>query len=135
MSDGTKTTSTNDRGKSPDHDVNGRFAPGNKASKGNPLIHRIAQWRATLADTISVDDVAAVIGALTGAAKKGEPWAVIEFLNRTLGKPSSYVDTEGGAMLTADFLRAQLQLMNASVKGEQDGTNEEDETWATKRIS
>lgn len=125
MSDSDKNPPTN--GTSGEgRDTKGRFVQGNKLGRGNPLCKQVAAWRATLAGVVTTEDVADVIGVLTGAAKKGEPWAVVEFLNRTLGKPGSYVDTDSGAMPTADFLRQQLYLMNASVSGGHDQTNEED---------
>ena len=38
-------------------------------------------------DSITEDDIRQVIRALVDAAKRGERWAVPEFLNRALGRP------------------------------------------------
>ena len=83
--------STDDR---PSHGSDGRFLPGNQCSKGNPLVARIAQWRARLAKVVTDADVDAVIKQLVAQARNGAPWAIVEFLNRTIGKPMPYVDTE-----------------------------------------
>lgn len=98
MSDGPPTTNGNGR------NGKGQFAKGNKCSNGNPYAARIAQWRKALCDTITPEDVGAVVKQLLSAAKLGKPWAVQLFLERCLGKPQAYVDitTGGQSMRTLD---------------------------------
>jgi hypothetical protein len=65
----------------------GRFGKGNPGGPGNPYAAKVGRWRATLADSVSEEDMRSVARALVKAAKAGEPWAVRELLDRTLGKP------------------------------------------------
>ena len=82
----TETPSTNgDNGDG--RDARGRFTPGNPGGPGNPYVRVVASWRNAFVSEVSPDDVGAVIRALVAAAKRGEPWAVREVLDRCLGKP------------------------------------------------
>lgn len=64
----------------------GRFAPGNRASKGNPHAVQVAKLRATLLGAVTPADLKAVIGKMIEAAKAGEPWAIKETLDRCIGR-------------------------------------------------
>jgi hypothetical protein len=65
----------------------GRFAPGNKISKGNAVAHHAAKYRALLFANTSEDDVKAVWASIITAAKSGESWAAKLFLEYTAGPP------------------------------------------------
>jgi hypothetical protein len=65
----------------------GRFAKGNAGGPGNPNARSVNRWRAILAESVTDAQIKAVIGRLVEAAKRGEPWAIKEFLDRVLGKP------------------------------------------------
>lgn len=65
----------------------GRFTAGNPGGPGNPYAARVGRWRQLLAESLTDKEMAAVIAALVKAAKAGEPWAVREVMDRTLGKP------------------------------------------------
>ena len=64
----------------------GRFATGNAGGPGNPFAAKVAAWRKALHDAVTDEDMRAIVGALINKAKAGEPWAVREVLDRTLGK-------------------------------------------------
>lgn len=66
----------------------GRFVKGVwKGGKGgNPHAAKAAEFRAAVFETITRQDIADVIRVLIAEAKKGEPWAVQELLDRALGK-------------------------------------------------
>ena len=66
-------------------DPAGRFLPGTAPGPGNPYVQQLSAWRSAVADTITADDVAEVVGVLLKKALAGEPWAVRELLDRTLG--------------------------------------------------
>ncbi len=68
-------------------DGRGRFAKGNPGGPGNPHAAAVGRWRTALADTVTGDDLRAVIAKLVERAKAGERWAVCELLDRCLGKP------------------------------------------------
>lgn len=70
----------------------GRFAKGNVGGPGNPHGRAVARLRQAVIDTVTDDDFAAIIRTLVDAAKAGEPWAVKELLDRTIGKPVSMPD-------------------------------------------
>ncbi len=89
-------------------DGRGRFAQGNAGGPGNPHAGKVAQWRTVLVDTVSREDIEAVIRALVEAAKAGERWAVCELLDRCLGKPTQAVeavatDLPGEVVLKLEF--------------------------------
>jgi len=70
-------------------DRRGRFAAGNKAAKGNPHQQATQRFRATLMETVKPADLKAVVRQLVAKAKAGEPWAVKELLDRSVGRPVS----------------------------------------------
>jgi hypothetical protein len=86
----------------------GKFAPGNKGGPGNPFAARVNAWRTQLAEALSDQEFAGVIQALIQAATAGEPWAVREVLDRSLGKP-----------VEADFIERLESLEAALRRGEQ----------------
>ena len=67
-------------------DAAGRFAAGNPGGPGNPHGRRTALLRSAMLSAVDAADVQAVMKKLIESAKAGEPWAVREFLDRTLGK-------------------------------------------------
>jgi hypothetical protein len=79
-----KSPSTN----GPDgRDARGRFAPGNRVGKGNPLAGRIAKLRAALIEAVKPGDVQAIARSLVKKARAGEIDAARLLLAYTLGKP------------------------------------------------
>ncbi len=80
-----------------DRDGQGLFLPGNQAAcgRGNPHAARVNAWRAALAETVTEADVGEVIAQLLKKAKAGQPWAVKEFLDRTLGKADQRLEVTG----------------------------------------
>jgi hypothetical protein len=83
MSDDNPTVSNG-----PNRDQRGRFGRGNSGGPGNPNVRKLATWRQTFDAAVQPADLRKVIKQLVGAAKKCEPWAVKELLNRCLGVPS-----------------------------------------------
>lgn len=69
-------------------DPRGRFAPGNRLGRGNPLAGRAAKIRAALLRAVSPADARAVAGKLVEMAKAGDLPAIRELLDRTAGKPA-----------------------------------------------
>jgi len=63
----------------------GRFAKGNRLSKGNPLAKKVARLRAGLLEAVGPDDVAAVAKRLVALAKGGDVQAARVLLDRLLG--------------------------------------------------
>ena len=92
-------------------DERGRFVRGNTFSIGNPQGAAFARFRAALPNCVSEDDFTAVIKELVKRAKKGEPWAVKEFLNRILGKSKETIKHEGLDFTLADAIR-ELEKVN-----------------------
>ena len=78
----------------PVRDAAGRWLAGNPGGSGNPHAAAVARWRSALVATVSADDVRAVVLRLIDAARAGEPWAVKELLDRTLGRAALPVDVE-----------------------------------------
>jgi hypothetical protein len=70
-------------------DHRGRFAPGNKLGRGNPLAGRVARIRAVLLRELTPAAVREIGKMLIGQAKAGDLAAVKELLDRTIGRPGS----------------------------------------------
>jgi hypothetical protein len=72
-----------------DRNADGRFAAGNKATKGNPFAPRVAQLRSVLMETVSDDDMRGVVQTLVALAKGGDVAAIKLLLDRLLGRVST----------------------------------------------
>ena len=81
----------------------GRFAPGNRGGPGNPHAKRTAAIRGLLLDTITDDDLRAIIAKLVEMAKGGDLAAARELLDRTIGKPKSTAEIEQAALVEAEI--------------------------------
>ena len=97
-------TGVNGRGK------DGRFAPGNKAAKGNPHFKRMAELRGILLNAVTDSDLEEVAQTLIGQAKAGDIDSIKELFNRVLGKvieaPSEPADDDTiNIRTTPDALR------------------------------
>lgn len=104
-------------------DANGHFQPGTCAGPGNPFGKAVAEWRAAIVRAVTPADIERVVGVLLAAALEGEQWAICEILKRTCGKPETTLEASA-QLVTAEYLRRQLQLMNESIKGPSDETDE-----------
>ena len=96
-------------------DERGRFTPGTRGGPGNPLGARVHEWRQALADCVSPADVRAVVGQLLKAAKAGEPWAIIEILNRTIGRPAAFIMDDESQDESVAVILEQIQLVYKSL--------------------
>jgi hypothetical protein len=68
-------------------DQAGRFGPGNTAAAGAGGGARdLARWRRVALEATTDQDMLDIWAALITSAKSSEPWAVHEFLDRTMGK-------------------------------------------------
>lgn len=67
--------------------ADGRFGRGNPGGPGNPYAKHTAQLRALLLESVTDDDLCAVIAKLVAMAKEGNLAAIRELLDRTLGRP------------------------------------------------
>jgi len=67
-------------------DANGRFLKGWAGGPGRPAGCQQIAWREAVAAAVTIRDIEEIVIVLMGQAKKGEPWAVKEFLDRVIGK-------------------------------------------------
>jgi hypothetical protein len=70
---------------------NGRFLPGNRIGKGNPLAGRVAKFRAAALETVTFADMRRIVRKLVDLAIGGDVAAAREVLSRCLG-PAESVD-------------------------------------------
>lgn len=68
-------------------DASGRFLPGNKAGKGNPLNRKAQQLRASMLRAVTRADVYDIFRALIEQAKSGDTSAAKLILEQVLGRP------------------------------------------------
>ncbi|HEY8666970.1 MAG TPA: hypothetical protein VIL86_09905 [Tepidisphaeraceae bacterium] len=69
-------------------DASGRFTPGNKLGRGNPLSGRAAKVRAVLLDKLTPAAVGEIAEKLIEKAKGGDIAAAQMLLNYAIGKPA-----------------------------------------------
>lgn len=84
-------------GHQPERDKKGRFLKGSSGyiGKKGDQRSRVLSWRRNFVKAITPRDMTRVIHVLRDAAFAGESWAVLEFLNRTLGKSEQRVEITG----------------------------------------
>ena len=70
-------------GRGPD----GRFRPGNRAGKGNPLAKKAQKLRTALFRAVTPTDLREIVKRLVGVAKGGDVQAAKLILERLLGPP------------------------------------------------
>jgi hypothetical protein len=75
-------------------DARGRFAKGNPGGPGNPFARRVAALRSALLDSISAEDLAAIVRALIAKAQAGDVAAAKLIFAYVLGKPAQAVDPD-----------------------------------------
>ena len=92
-----------------DRNSHGQFLPGNQAAvgHGNPHADKAQTWRTALAETVTENDLRAVIAKLVEKARAGERWAVREVLDRCLGKA---VQPIAAAIVSSDRRDITLKL-------------------------
>jgi hypothetical protein len=82
-------------GRSPD----GKFRPGNKLGRGNPLAGRAAKIRAELLKMSTRKEVREICRKLIDGAKDGDLAFIREWFDRTAGKPTDVLTEERIAAL------------------------------------
>ncbi len=67
--------------------ANGRFGPGNRLGRGNPIAGRAAKIRAVLLKKVTPKVASQIADELIEQAVAGDLAAIKELLDRTIGKP------------------------------------------------
>jgi len=75
-------------------DSSGRFCRGNKGGPGNPFARKTAALRQALLDTVTAEDLQAIVRQLIQKAKEGDVSAARLVLSYTVGKPDKAVDPD-----------------------------------------
>ena len=93
----------------------GRFAPGNKLGRGNPIIQKVQWLREGLFAAVERRDVEAIAKRLVKQAKAGDIRAVHELLDRLFGKAHQAVVIEDTRNLPLQEAQADVLEMVRSV--------------------
>jgi len=112
----TRPSTNGDNGRN----AGGRFAKGNAGGPGNPFARRVAQLRSLIVETITDDDMAAIVRRLVEDAKNGDKAALKMLLSYAIGTPTGPVcepdDVEvhdmrtATAMLSAESDRKMIEV-------------------------
>ena len=91
----------------------GRFAPGNRIARGNPIHRRMAHLRSALLDAATAEDVRAVAAKLAELARQGDVAAAKVWLEHTVGKPPAALELTGpdGTALGLSFGELAVELV------------------------
>jgi hypothetical protein len=81
---------TGGNGHVPDRDARGRFAPGNRAGRGNPLGQRVQQLRAALLAAVEPEALERIARALVKRAERGDVGAAKLVLAYSLGPAQAW---------------------------------------------
>jgi len=87
---------------------NGTFAKGNTLGQGNPHGSAVNRLRTLLLESVTDDDLKAVVSKLVTMAKGGDLAAIKELFDRLLGKPPAAVEVEVAAGLSTEESRVSL---------------------------
>ena len=82
-----------------------RFAPGNPGGPRNPFAQRVARLRSTLLESVSNNDLKAIVQAVVGKAKSGDMAAVRVVLDYGLGRPLPAPDPDRADLDSEDLAR------------------------------
>jgi len=93
-------------------DSSGRFSKGNKGGLGNPFARKTAALRQAMLDTVTAEDLQAIVRQLIQQAREGDVSAARLVFSYTIGKPDKAVDPD-----TLDTQEFQ-QLQNSYVPNE-----------------
>jgi hypothetical protein len=69
-------------------DNSGRFTPGNRFGRGNPLAAKAQRLRVAMLETVDPKDIEEIVAAVVASAKAGDIQAATFVLDRTIGKPT-----------------------------------------------
>ena len=88
-----------DEDKSLVRDSAGRFLPGNKLGKGNPLCGRVVALKSAILKAADEDTIVRLMAGLLDIAlgdqsSKVRVQATVEYLNRVLGKPTQAIELD-----------------------------------------
>lgn len=92
----------------------GRFAKGNKLSKGNVLARRVARLRAEILREEKPQDVHSVIAAMRAKALEGDATAAKVYLDRVMGPVTPFEVESRIAELEGQLASAIELLRNAT---------------------
>jgi len=98
--------------------ASGRFAPGWKGGPGNPFAQRVARLRSTLLESVSDDDLKAIVQAVVGKAKAGDMAAVRVVLDYCVGKPLPATDPDRADLDGEELAREKRRVEQATFERE-----------------
>jgi hypothetical protein len=75
-------------------DVHGRFRKGNQGGPGNPFARKVAALRQALLDSVSEQDLKAIVEMLKRKARQGDTAAIKLLLQYCVGKPAPPQDPD-----------------------------------------
>jgi hypothetical protein len=102
-----------DRHVSNGHTTNGKFAPGNRCSPGNPNALKMHRLRAALLDATTPEQVAAVIKKLAEQAAAGDVPSAKVFLDHVVGRPLQAIEVSGLGGVDTDLSRLRTAILAA----------------------
>jgi hypothetical protein len=91
----------------------GRFAVGNRESRGNPNALKTHQHRATLLSATTPEQITAAVNALADKAAAGDVAACKVFLDHTCGRAMQAIEVSGLSGAGSDVARLRSAILEA----------------------
>lgn len=91
--------------------INGQFGEGNRYGRGNPHAKRVAQFRSTMMEAVSQEDLKSIVEALVTQAKAGDIQSTKLLLSHLVGSIPQTVNP--------DEIELQEMQLHAKLKEEE----------------
>lgn len=88
----SESNGTGNGGRDP---MTGRFGPGNRAARGNPVNRKMSELRRALLERATTEDVADIFSSLMESARAGDTSAARLLLEHLVGKPRESIELSG----------------------------------------
>ena len=113
-------TAPSTNGSNGNRESNGRFAKGNPGGPGNPHARKVARLRSLILESVTEDDLRAIVAVLVKRAREGDLAAIRELFNRLIGSPADVVDRKEQAKQRHKIALEQLELADRRVELQED---------------
>ena len=104
------SSSPSPNGRNGPRDAKGRFGVGNPGGPGNPYAKQVGRIRSLILETVTEEDLRAIVAGLVDRAKAGDMAAARELFNRLVGRPATAIDADQFELLKEGLALRKKQI-------------------------